>query len=480
MSDTESNPGGSAGDTPARPGGDTPKQQTAPEASTPPKEAGAAAPPAEGGPAAPRKPKIGDTMPAPPTARPANGNGAPGTGDGAATEGTGSKSRRRRRRRGGGGGGGGGGGQSGQGGQQRQGGQGGQGQGGGRNQGGKGGGGRDGGGRNRQRPAPVEAVLIDDAPLELDEETMKRRRGRQRKGRAVGRYQMNVHVTPDATHIAILEGRSLVEHYVSRPADDVGPDPRQHLRRARSRTCCPAWRRPSSTSPPRRTPCCTGATCSTTPTTSRVQGRSRPASRTCSRPRQLILCQVTKNPIAHKGARLTQEVSLPGRFVVLVPNSKTYGISKRLPDNERKRLRQILDKVKPKRARPHRAHRGRERHRGRDRAGRGPAGEAVGPDLRAGRQAEPPRRCCTGSRRWRSGSSARSSTPSTGPSMIDDAALFDDVHEYVSAIAPALADRVQFYDPKEEPLPLFERFHVHRAARARRSTARCGCRRAAR
>src|SRR5262249_27605767 len=62
--------------------------------------------------------------------------------------------------------------------------------------------------------------------------------------------------------------------------------------------------------------------------------------------RQLILCQVTKNPIGAKGARLTQEVSLPGRFVVLIPNSKTYGISKRLPDDERKRLRAVLDRVK--------------------------------------------------------------------------------------------------------------------------------------
>ena len=40
-------------------------------------------------------------------------------------------------------------------------------------------------------------------------------------------------------------------------------------------------------------------------------------------------------------------MSLPGRFVVLIPNSKTYGISKRLPDDVRKRLRGILDRVKP-------------------------------------------------------------------------------------------------------------------------------------
>src|SRR4029079_11313570 len=63
--------------------------------------------------------------------------------------------------------------------------------------------------------------------------------------------------------------------------------------------------------------------------------------------KQLIVCQVTKNPIGSKGARLTQEVSLPGRFVVLVPNSKTYGISKQLTDPERKRLRSVLDRVKP-------------------------------------------------------------------------------------------------------------------------------------
>ena len=58
--------------------------------------------------------------------------------------------------------------------------------------------------------------------------------------------------------------------------------------------------------------------------------------------------QVTKNPIGTKGARLTQEVSLAGRFVVLVPSEPTtYGISKRLPDDERRRLRRVLDTVRP-------------------------------------------------------------------------------------------------------------------------------------
>src|SRR5439155_7763904 len=65
------------------------------------------------------------------------------------------------------------------------------------------------------------AVADEDDAIELDAETLERRRGRERKGRPVGRYLMCVHVRPHATQIAVLEGRSLIEHYVSHPADDV-------------------------------------------------------------------------------------------------------------------------------------------------------------------------------------------------------------------------------------------------------------------
>ena len=64
-------------------------------------------------------------------------------------------------------------------------------------------------------------VAATRSRVELDEETLERRRGRERKGRPVGRYLMCVHVRPHATQIAVLEGRSLIEHYVSRPQDDV-------------------------------------------------------------------------------------------------------------------------------------------------------------------------------------------------------------------------------------------------------------------
>jgi ribonuclease E len=176
--------------------------------------------------------------------------------------------------------------------------------------------------------------------------------------------------------------------------------------------------------------------------------------------RQTIVCQVTKNPIAHKGARLTQEVSLPGRFVVLIPNSSTYGISKRLPDDERKRLRSVLDKVKP-------AQHGVIVRT----AAEGVSTEELERDVvRLVRQWEQidalARRSPTPALLYREPDMAvriireEFNTEFRGV-VIDDAALYEEVSDYVSSISPALADRVQFYDESEEPLPLFERFHVH-------------------
>ncbi len=62
---------------------------------------------------------------------------------------------------------------------------------------------------------------------------------------------------------------------------------------------------------------------------------------------QSIMVQVTKDPIGHKGARLTSQVSLPGRYLVYVPGASMTGISRKLPDTERNRLKQILKKVAP-------------------------------------------------------------------------------------------------------------------------------------
>ena len=60
-----------------------------------------------------------------------------------------------------------------------------------------------------------------------------------------------------------------------------------------------------------------------------------------------VLVQVTKDPIGHKGARLTSQITLAGRYLVLIPGGSMMGISRKLPDRERTRLKKILKQVVP-------------------------------------------------------------------------------------------------------------------------------------
>jgi ribonuclease E len=62
---------------------------------------------------------------------------------------------------------------------------------------------------------------------------------------------------------------------------------------------------------------------------------------------QTILVQVTKDPVGHKGARLTSQISLPGRYLVYLPEGQTSGISRKLPDTERNRLKNLLKEILP-------------------------------------------------------------------------------------------------------------------------------------
>ena len=298
---------------------------------------------------------------------------------------------------------------------------------------------------------------MDDEPVELDEAELERRRGRQRKGRATGRYQMNVHVTAEATHIAVLEGRSLVEHFVSRPADDVFQI-HGNIYVGRVENVLPGMEAAFIDIATPKNAVLYQSDVQYDPDDVEAKGAT-PRIEDVLKPRQLILCQVTKNPIAHKGARLTQEVSLPGRFVVLVPNSSTYGISKRLPDDERKRLRQILDRARPK-------------EHGvivRTAAENVTADEIERDVARLVRQWEQIEALAAKQNRpgliYREPELAvrtirEEFSAEYRAVMIDDPALHSEIREYAEAVAPALADRVQYYDPAVEPLPLFERFHV--------------------
>ncbi|GAA2528829.1 Rne/Rng family ribonuclease [Pilimelia columellifera] len=77
-----------------------------------------------------------------------------------------------------------------------------------------------------------------------------------------------------------------------------------------------------------------------------LAGRARSIEQAL-KPGDPVLVQVTKDPIGHKGARLTSHVALSGRHLVYVPNGNASGISRKLPDTERKRLRDALKKLVP-------------------------------------------------------------------------------------------------------------------------------------
>jgi ribonuclease E len=321
-------------------------------------------------------------------------------------------------------------------------------------------GGRGGGRRDAGAGAlkPVEAFTGDDTPLEIDEKSLKRRRGRERKGRPVGRYFMCVSVRAEATQIAVMEGRALIEHYVSRPSDDVSQI-HGNIYLGKVQNVLPGMEAAFvDIGTPKNAVLYRG---DVQYDTEDVEEKGeQPRIEQLLKARQTILCQVTKNPIAHKGARLTQEVSLPGRFVVLIPNSTTYGISKRLPDNERKRLRTILDRVRPQ--------------------GHGIIVRTAAENVTA---EEIERDVARLAKQW--GSIEALAAKATAPALlyrepdmalrvireefnseyrgvvIDDPVLYEEVRDYVASISPTLADRVEYYDGDVEPLPMFERYHVH-------------------
>ena len=315
-------------------------------------------------------------------------------------------------------------------------------------------------GRTSSQNSPVEA-LTDEGPLELDEATLRRRKGRERRGKPIGRYLMCVSVSKGSTQVAVLEGRSLIEHYLSRPADDIS-EIHGNIYLGKVQNVLPGMEAAFvDIGTPKNAVLYRGD----------IQFDSEDGGKK-TQPRieqvlkggQNIVCQVSKNPIAHKGARLTQEASLPGRFVVLIPNSDTYGISKRLPEAERKRLRKILDRVKP--------------------AEHGIIVRTAAQDITDEEIERDVSRLIT---QWEEISSLakKSSSPSLlyrEPELafrfireefnkdfrgvlIDDQEMYEKVRGYVESLNPALADRIQFYDPSEEKLPLFERHHVYEQLR---------------
>ena len=294
--------------------------------------------------------------------------------------------------------------------------------------------------------------------IELDEANLKKRRGQERKGKAVGRYTMAVHVEDGLTQIATLEGRSLLEFFVSQPANDV-TEIHGNVYLGKVENVLPGMEAAFvDIGTPKNAVLYQSDLIHEEGNGNGKKNKLRIED--TLKNKQVIVCQVTKNPIAHKGARLTQEVSLAGRFVVLVPNSSTFGISKRLHEKERKRLRQILEKAKP--------------------AQHGVIVRTAAENITKQEIQLDVERLV---QQWEDIEklAKKSSAPALlhrEPEMpfrtireefnkqyrsviVDERNLYEEASKYLETMAPALADRIEFHDPDEQDLPLFERLYVN-------------------
>jgi ribonuclease E len=172
---------------------------------------------------------------------------------------------------------------------------------------------------------------------------------------------------------------------------------------------------------------------------------------------QPILAQVTKDPIGAKGARLSTEISIAGRYVVLVPDTESLGVSRRLPDDERTRLRDIAQRLRP--------------------AGYGLIVRTAARDADESQIAVDIERLLA---TWQE-ISEKAKQVSTPPALIhaepelalrvvrdlltqdvehlitDHEQVFREIQDYVADVAPALAERMELY---REEQPLFQRYSV--------------------
>lgn len=293
---------------------------------------------------------------------------------------------------------------------------------------------------------------------------------------------MLVHVGEHATHVAVLEGQVLLEHHVSRPSDDeveifgniylgavrqvlpgmeaafvdVGTSKDAVIyQRGMERYADDLLSEDSDGD-------------DNDDDAKSANGRNTSARRGGRAPRladaltagQPLLCQVLKKPVAHKGALLSTGISLPGRFVVLMPGSDTsIGISRRISSKERRRLRSIIKKAVP--------------------AGFGVVVRTAASDVAPAELRRDIERLAS---QWQQ--ITELAQRSTAPSLlyrepelalrlireefstdirevvIDDRDTYEQVRTYMEAIEGHSADRIRYYDVAEEGAPLLQRYRV--------------------
>ena len=150
---------------------------------------------------------------------------------------------------------------------------------------------------------------------------------------------MLVHADPAGTQIAVLEDEVIVEHYVTRP------DERSMLGNiylGRVQNVLPGMEASFLDFGAARN----GVLYAREVGIAGEEGAELPRIETVLRSGQQIIVQVTKDPMRSKGARLSALVSLAGRHLVLVPEASSLGVSRRLADDERSRLRDIAQELR--------------------------------------------------------------------------------------------------------------------------------------
>lgn len=288
-------------------------------------------------------------------------------------------------------------------------------------------------GRNQRNRSRARASHHHDVPPPLPEAVRK---------------QMLVRVLPHQTQVVVLEGPTLVEHFVANEESDSMAG---NVYLAVVKNVLPGMEAAFLDFGAEKN----GVLYAGDLKTSAGSGKN-PRIESVLRNGDKVLVQVVKDAMGAKGARLTGEISMPGRYLVLVPDSDVMGISRRLPDDERHRLRDAVKSAKPK---------------GFGVIVRTAAAGASEEDLAAdiGRLVE----------KWekikaQAGSGQAPRTIYKEPELlirvirehftsefrrllIDNEDSAKDVVAYLEETAPAFADRVKVY---EDELPLFDRYHV--------------------
>ncbi|MGH2729776.1 MAG: Rne/Rng family ribonuclease [Actinomycetota bacterium] len=201
--------------------------------------------------------------------------------------------------------------------------------------------------RREKAPALSELATtgaVEQKPARAPSKDRRRRRPpRRRSGReprpAADRVML-VHADPDGIQIAVLEENTIIEHYAARAKDRslVG-----NIYLGRVENVLPGMEACFVDIGAARN----GVLYAGEVGIAGDEGDEVPRIETVLKPGQPILVQVTKDPMRAKGARLTALASMAGRHLVLVPRANSVGVSRRLPDRERARLRDLAQEMRP-------------------------------------------------------------------------------------------------------------------------------------